>query len=83
MTTLDATAVKPERLFRIGARHPQRYTCPGCGESGLSTTALVELAYVFTGCECSKVEYPHLYEQLWHQRCFREGAALPEPNDDD
>jgi hypothetical protein len=75
MTTETATPVSPERLFTVGQKHPQRYTCPGCGESGLARTALVELAYVFTACDCPKVDYRHLYEQLWHQRCFRGAAA--------
>lgn len=70
MTTIDATAVSPERMFTVGQKHPQRYSCPGCGEGGLSHVALIRLAYVFTGCNCSKVEYRHLYEQLWHLECL-------------
>ena len=64
-------------LFQ-GAEHLQRDTCPGCKREDLRKTALVELAYVFTACECDVVDYRHLYEQLWHLRCLTsEGAALP------
>lgn len=56
--------------FFPGVRHDAARTCPGCG-ADLSTTALVKLAYVFTGCDCDRIEYGHLYEQLWHIDCLR------------
>jgi hypothetical protein len=50
--------------------HPQRDNCPACGKTCLRT-ALINLAYVFTPCDCELVDYGHLYEQLWHLPCLR------------
>jgi len=56
---------------RFGARHPTSRECPLC-HADLMRVAVVDLAYVFTACDCSiQPEFRHLYEQLWHLRCLR------------
>jgi hypothetical protein len=64
---------RKEILFRDRS-HPQRDNCPACGEN-LMSIAIIRLAYVFTGCECKRADYRHLYEQLWHLTCLRESGS--------
>jgi len=44
-------------------------TCPVDGEN-LMTVGLPSLAYTFEECECPRVPYTHLVEQLWHRGCL-------------
>lgn len=75
--TIDPGAdVSGQVLFTGGADHPQRATCPSCGED-LERVAIIELAYVFATCEADHVPYAHLYEQLWHLECLRAAPAPP------
>jgi len=67
--TVEPGAALGELLFRDGKDHPQRSACPGCG-TDLLRVGLVNLAYVFTSCDCAAADYTHLYEQLWHGACL-------------
>jgi hypothetical protein len=68
-------AVAP--LSWLSRWHRQLETCPGCGQSGLATAGLTDLAYEFVTCTCGVPAHPHLVEQLWHRRHMgRPGEAI-------
>jgi hypothetical protein len=48
--------------------HGWKRNCTVCGED-CSTTALVEIFYTFTVCQCDKAPYDHLVETLSHRKC--------------
>jgi len=51
------------------ARHRQAAFCPAC-KVDLTRVGILDLIYAWEPCSCSKVEYDHLIEQLWHRSCF-------------
>lgn len=53
--------------------HPDARTCPKCGDD-CATVAITDLAYLHRACECPRLEYAHLVEQLWHLACLVEEA---------
>ena len=58
-----------ELLTWMSEDHKQAGVCPGC-KLNVINTAVVKLVYKPTECNCEKVEYTHLVDQLWHETCF-------------
>lgn len=63
-----------ESLWR-GIEH-NRDLCPGCSGDSVMRTAIVNLVYSFTPCECEAVGYRHLVERLWHPICYAATTEL-------
>ena len=49
--------------------HTQAGICPECG-GDCREVALIKLVYTFEVCNCGKIGYAHLVEQLHHRSCF-------------
>jgi hypothetical protein len=58
------------------AEHDHLRTCPGCS-ANLAVVGLPDLAYTFETCECDRVSYTHLVQQLWHRGCLLAVANRP------
>ena len=49
--------------------HPRRAICPRC-EQACCRVGLGQLAHTFESCRCTRTDYPHLMEQIWHRTCL-------------
>jgi len=62
--------MKGQQLLKsYDSGHAFASLCPGC-KKNLNQTGVTHLIHEFVVCDCKKLHYKHLVDQLWHRSCF-------------
>ena len=66
-------ALKGADLLGLWLRGPRSHargvSCLVC-DGDMQRCAITLIVYTFEVCKCDSAPYAHIFEQLWHRKCF-------------